>query len=109
MGHTEQESRQKVPILNDQAKMAPILNGNLSINSIHLKLKKRPITFTFMFTRPVVPSRPLVLPNPSPTTVVTPVLKYFKDRQQERTAVLSRSYSKARCAFVLYALYVYYI
>ena len=33
---------QKVPIMNDQADMRPILNGNLSIHSIHLKLKKDP-------------------------------------------------------------------
>ena len=33
---------QKVPILNDQADMRPILNGNLSIHSIHLKPKKNP-------------------------------------------------------------------
>ena len=33
---------QKVPIMNDQADMRPILNGNLSINSIHLKPKKDP-------------------------------------------------------------------
>ena len=33
---------QKVPILNDQADMRPILNGNLSIHSIHLKPKKDP-------------------------------------------------------------------
>ena len=33
----------------------------------------------------------------------------FKDRQQERTAVLSRSYLKALCAFAPNALYVYYI
>ena len=33
----------------------------------------------------------------------------FKDRQQERTAVLSRSYSNALCAFAPYTLYVYYI
>ena len=29
---------QKVPILNDQADMGPILNGNLSIHSIHLRI-----------------------------------------------------------------------
>ena len=33
-------SMQKVPILNDQADMRPILNGNLYIHSIHLKQKK---------------------------------------------------------------------
>ena len=33
----------------------------------------------------------------------------IKDRQQERTAVLSRSHLKARCAFAPYALYVSYI
>ena len=33
---------QKVPILNDQADMRPILNGNLPIHSIHLKPKKDP-------------------------------------------------------------------
>ena len=33
---------QKVPILNDHADMRPILNGNLSIHSIHLKPKKDP-------------------------------------------------------------------
>ena len=33
---------QKVPILNDHVDMSPILNGNLSIHSIHLKPKKDP-------------------------------------------------------------------
>ena len=33
---------QKVPILNDHVDMRPILNGNLSIHSIHLKPKKDP-------------------------------------------------------------------
>ena len=33
---------QKVPILNDQADMRPILNGKLSLHSIHLKPKKDP-------------------------------------------------------------------
>ena len=33
---------QKIPILNDQADMRPILNGKLSIHSIHLKPKKDP-------------------------------------------------------------------
>ena len=33
----------------------------------------------------------------------------IKDRQQERTAVLSRSHLKALCAFAPNALYVYYI
>ena len=33
----------------------------------------------------------------------------FKDRQQERTAVLTRSHLKALCAFAPYTLYVYYI
>ena len=36
------KGRQKVPILNDQSDMPPILNGNLSILSIRLKLKKDP-------------------------------------------------------------------
>ena len=33
---------QKVPILNDHVDMRPILNGNLSIHSIHLNPKKDP-------------------------------------------------------------------
>ena len=33
---------QNVPILNDHVDMRPILNGNLSIHSIHLKPKKDP-------------------------------------------------------------------
>ena len=33
---------QKVPILNDHVDMRPILNGNSSIHSIHLKPKKHP-------------------------------------------------------------------
>ena len=36
------KGRQKVPILNDMANMTPILNGNLSIHSIRLDLKKDP-------------------------------------------------------------------
>ena len=37
------KGRPKVPILNDQGNMTPILNGNLSIHSIRLKLKKDPL------------------------------------------------------------------
>ena len=38
------------------------------------------------------------------------VHKYlFKDRQQERAAVLSRLHLKALCAFAPNALYVFYI
>ena len=33
---------QNVPILNDHVDVRPILNGNLSIHSIHLKPKKDP-------------------------------------------------------------------
>ena len=33
---------QKVPILNDHVDMRPILNGNLSVHSIHLKPKMDP-------------------------------------------------------------------
>ena len=36
------KGRQNVPLLNDQANMTPTLNGNLSIHSIRLKLKKDP-------------------------------------------------------------------
>ena len=41
------KGRQKVPLLNDQANMRPILNGNLCIHSFHLKLKKDPFPFFF--------------------------------------------------------------
>ena len=36
-------------------------------------------------------------------------LSILKDRQQERTAVLTRSHLKALCAFAPYTLYVNYI
>ena len=42
MAHFEWNLMQKIPILNDQADMRPILNGNLSIHSIHIKPKKDP-------------------------------------------------------------------
>ena len=42
MAHIEWEFNAKVPILNDEADMRPILNGNLSIHSIHLNPKKDP-------------------------------------------------------------------
>ena len=44
---------QNVPILNDHVDMRPILNGNLSIHSIHSKPKKGPISFEIVFTHPV--------------------------------------------------------
>ena len=40
---------------------------------------------------------------------ITVFTSRVKDRQQERTAVLSRSYLNALCDFAPYTLYVYYI
>ena len=56
-----------VPILNDQANITPILNGNLSIHAICLKLKKDPFPSKLCSHIPskVDTSRP-----PGPTTRV---------------------------------------
>ena len=40
MAHPEWEIKAKVPLLNGQANMTPILNGNFCIHAIRLKLKK---------------------------------------------------------------------
>ena len=42
MTHIEWEINAECTILNDHVDMRPILNGNLSIHSIHLKPKKDP-------------------------------------------------------------------
>ena len=75
MAHPELVIKAKVPILNDQANMTPILNGNLSIHAIRLKLKRDPFPSKLCSHIPskMDPSRP---PPPGRKAHLVPLSDY---------------------------------